>query len=419
MSPRRGSVAAWSVVGGVALIMAVGAGVGFYGSTIYVAALTDAPRSFSVVTVSIATGGFMLVSGLGGILVARTMERFGPRSVLVGGTLVMGGAVAALGRVDDEASLLVVYALMGIGFAAMSVVPTGRLVAAWFTDARRNVAMSVAFMGLPIGGVIGTPVIAHLVETRGFAEATVWLAVVLVGVAVPTGLLLREPRDHGATPSPTTGAGAPVPPDEVGEAAQHAEVSVPAAVALRTPWFAMVTLGLALGMVSQIGVLTHLFSAVSDVRDAGLAAATVSTVTFASLVGRIAGSWALGRIGLLRSAVGLLAGQAVALIGIASWRESDALFVTAVLLGLTVGNMQVIQPLLLVDRFGPAEFPRILAVGNLFVTVGMAVGPLVVGLGVDLGSGYGFALLVLAACSLVAGLLVTFAGLRDRPTPER
>jgi len=398
--------------------MAVGAGVGFYGSTIYVAALTDEPRSFSVVLVSIATGGFMLVSGLGGILVARTMERFGPRVVLVGGALVMGGAVAMLGQVQHAAALLVVYAAMGIGFAALSVVPTGHLVAAWFTDARRNVAMSVAFMGLPIGGVVGTPIVAHLVESRGFSEATLWFAAVLVAVAVPTGLLLREPRDAVVAAGPATEAsdvGAPVPPDEVDEAARATETSVPAAVAVRSPWFVLVTLGLALGMVTQIGVLTHLFSAVSAVQDAGTAAAAVSTVTFASLVGRIVGSWALGRIGLLRSAIGLLAAQSLALIGIVAWRDGDALFVAAVLLGLTVGNMQVIQPLLLVDRFGPAEFPRILAVGNLFVTVGMSVGPLVVGLGVDLGSGYGFALLVLAACSAVAAALVSLAGARDRP----
>ncbi len=241
-----------------------------------------------------------------------------------------------------------------------------------------------------------------------------WLAVVLVAVAVPTGFLLVEPKEHAVVATPGADAGSPVPSGEVGEAARHAEASVPAAVALRTPWFAMVTLGLALGMVTQIGILTHLYSAVVDVRDAGLAAAAVSTVTFASLVGRIVGSWALGRIGLLRSAIGLLLGQGVALLGIVAWRDSDALFVAAVLLGLTVGNMQVIQPLLLVDRFGPAEFPRILAVGNLFVTAGMAVGPLVVGLGVDLGSGYGFALVVLAACSTVAAALVTIAGVRDR-----
>jgi MFS family permease len=401
--------------------MAVGAGVGFYGSTIYVAALTDVPRSFSVVLVSIATGGFMLVSGLGGILVARTMERFGPRVVLVGGALVMGAAVAMLGQVQHGAALLLVYAAMGIGFAALSVVPTGHLVAAWFTDARRNVAMSVAFMGLPIGGVVGTPIVAHLVESRGFSEATLWFAAVLVAVAVPTGLFLREPRDSVVVvvaAGPATDAadtGAPVPPDEVDTAARGAEASVPAAAAVRSPWFVLVTLGLALGMVTQIGVLTHLFSAVSTVQDAGTAAAAVSTVTFASLVGRIVGSWALGRIGLLRSAIGLLVGQSLALVGIVAWRDTDAVFVAAVLLGLTVGNMQVIQPLLLVDRFGPAEFPRILAVGNLFVTVGMSVGPLVVGLGVDLGSGYGFALLVLAACSAVAAVLVALAGARDRP----
>lgn len=411
------SRAAWGIVAGVALVQALAAGVGFYGSTIYVAALTAGERSFSVVAVSIATGTFMLVSGLGGIVVARAMEHSGPRLVIAIGAIVQAAALATLGRVSTDAGLLAAYGVMGIGFAALTVVPAARLVAAWFEDGRRAVAMSIAFMGLPIGGVLGTPAISRLVESVGFREATLWLAATLVAVVVPTAALLREPsrpRPEPGLPGTPFPAAAPVP---LIDDTLTARETWSAESAVRTRWFLLVTAALSLAMVSQVGALTHLYSAVAPVRSAAVAASTVSIVTLASLVGRVAGSWALHHYGLLRSTAALAASQALALVGIAAWRDDVALVAAAVLLGLTVGNLQVSQPLLLSDRFGPDGFPRILAIGNLFSTIGMSLGPLVVGLGVSLGWDYGPSFLVLAGCSTAAAVLLLAAGRTPLPSP--
>ena len=415
-TPMR-SRAAWGIVAGVALVQALAAGVGFYGSTIYVAALTAGEGSFSVVAVSIATGTFMLVSGLGGIVVARAMERSGPRLVIAIGAMVQAGALATLGRVSTDAGLLAAYGVMGIGFAALTVVPAARLVAAWFDEGRRAVAMSIAFMGLPIGGVLGTPAISRLVESVGFREATLWLAATLVAVVVPTSALLREPSRPLPEPSlPGTPLPAAAPVTLTDDTLTTRE-SWSADAAVRTRWFVLVTAALSLAMVSQVGALTHLYSAVAPVRSAAVAASTVSIVTLASLVGRVAGSWALHHFGLLRSTGALAAGQGLALIGVAAWRDDVALVAAAVLLGLTVGNLQVSQPLLLSDRFGPVEFPRILAIGNLFSTIGMSVGPLVVGVGVSFGWDYGPSFLVLAGCSIAAAGLLLAAGRTPLPSP--
>lgn len=391
----------------IALVQAFAAGLGFYGSTIYVSALTEGDRQFSILVVSVSTGGFMLVSGIGGLLVARVMTRVGPRLVVAGGAVVQASALSLLGQATADATLLLAFGAMGIGFAALTVVPAGHLVTAWFPQRRRAVAMSVAFMGLPIGGVVGTPIISHLVGSVGFSAATAWLALALVVVVLPAATLLREPdavRRVGDGSAQST---------EGSPAAEE-----PARAAIRSSWFALVSGAFALAMISQIGVLTHLYSAVVQVQDATTAAATISTVTFASLLGRVAGSWALSHFGLLRSTCTLATAQAVALVGIVAWRDHTALVAAAALLGLTVGNLQVAQPLLLADRFGPVGFSRILAASNLCTTVGMSLGPLIVGAGVNAGLGYGASFLTLAACSLAAAGLVAAAGMRDRLTPD-
>lgn len=409
---------AWFVVVAVAIIMATAAGTGFYGSTIYIAALVDSPRSYSVTMVSLATGAFMLVSGLGGLVVARAMDRSGTRIVLAVGALVMAVALVALGQVRSDIPLILVYSVMGIGFAALTVVPAGRLVAAWFVE-RRTLAMSVAFMGLPLGGMVFTPVVSYLVENRGFTEAMLWLASGLVVVVLPLSVVAREPTgrliDHKVPELPlVTDAGIDPRQRDLDRVADTGWV--PASIALRSKWFIIVTLAMSLGMISQIGAMTHMYNIVSQVQGFRTAAAVISAITFASLAGRIIGSWGLEKFGLSRSAVLLLFIQSVSLVGIVLWRDVGLIFPAVIAFGLTLGNLQVIQPLLFVERFGAGQFSEILAVGNLFVTFGMAAGPLVIGFGADRGVGYAAGLILLACVSALSALLVFIASRLGGPS---
>jgi len=50
------------------------------------------------------------------------------------------------------------------------------------------------------------------------------------------------------------------------------------------------------------------------------------------------------------------------------------------LFGLTVGNVLMLQPLLLVDAFGTREYARIYSVSQLLTALGVAGGPALVGL---------------------------------------
>jgi len=49
------------------------------------------------------------------------------------------------------------------------------------------------------------------------------------------------------------------------------------------------------------------------------------------------------------------------------------------LFGITVGNLLMLQPLLLAHAFGIKEYPRIFAVSNLMSSWGTAAGPTILG----------------------------------------
>jgi MFS family permease len=95
----------------------------------------------------------------------------------------------------------------------------------------------------------------------------------------------------------------------------------------------------------------------------------------------------------------------VATLGIGAAPSTAAVVVCTATFGLTIGNMQVLHPLLVAERFGARSFGRILALSNLGVSCGMAFGPLVVGAVRTCSGSYQWAMAA-AACSAAAGSLL-------------
>jgi MFS family permease len=377
----------WAVVAALGVVLAVSVGISFYGVSVYLEALTRGPGAFSLAAVSAGTSAFLLVSGVAGVGVAALLDRVDVRWVLSGGAVLAAAALLALGSVRTPGALVLAYAALGVGFAATGTIPASTLIARWFPR-RPAVAMSLAFTGLPVGGAVLTPPIAALVRSLGVAGAAPWLAGAYVVGVVPVAVAVLRPA-----PATAGGPAASADGDGVREA-------------LRTPWFWLATTALMLGMLGQVGALSHLFNAVTERLDAVAAAAAVSTMALASLAGRVLGSALLGRVQLTATAALLLGLQCAATLGIAAAPSLGAVVAGTVAFGLTVGNMQVLHPLLVAERFGSRHYGRILALSNLGVSCGMAFGPLLVG-AVRTGTGaYLWAMAAAAASAGAGGLLL-------------
>ncbi|MGY1716529.1 MFS transporter [Geodermatophilus sp. SYSU D01106] len=399
----------WRVVAALAWTSGVTVGVSFYGVSVYLEALTTGPGALPVAVVSLATGAFLLVSGVSGLGVAALLDRLDPRWVVGGGAVLVAAAVLGLGRVQTSGELLAAYAVLGVGFAATAAIPASTLVARWFVR-RRTTALSLAFLGLPIGGAVLTPPVALLVDELGVAGASPWLAGGLLVAVLPAALLLRaDPASAGQRPDGD--AGPPLPPAGDGGGAPGV------GPALRTGWFWVVTAALTLGMLGQVGTLSHLFSAVTQRLDTATAALAVSVTALASLAGRLAGSWLLARVRLAPAAVALLAVQGLATAATAVASGAPAVVGAAALFGVTMGNLQVLHPLLVAERFGGGRaYGRVLAASNLVVTAGMAGGPAAVGAVRAQTGGY-TAALCLAGAAALAGAAVLAAGARTAGRP--
>jgi MFS family permease len=390
----------WRVVTGCFIVLTTSSGLGFYGLAVYLNAFSR-ERGWDVASVSLATTLFFFVGGIVGLWTARLVARHDVRYVIVGGSVLAGGALAILGQVQEKWQLFVVYGVFAIGWSGAGMVPTTTVITRWF-HRRRSVALSVASTGLSVGGILLTPAAKWLLDERGLEAGTPWLGLVFVLGTAPFALWLVQPDPASAGWLPD------------GERSSHDSPRPPAsgttyADAVRTRFFAAITLGYLFVLGSQVGAIQQLVRLAEERTDKSTASFATLFLAATSVVARLVGGRMVARLPMAGFTVTLAAVQSVAMVAIAFSESRLALFAAIVVFGATVGNILMLQPLLIAERFGVIDYPRIFSRSQFIMMLGTALGPLVLGWLHDNAGGYRTSYLVAAGCS-IAGAAVLAAG---------
>lgn len=391
----------WRVVTGCFICLTTGSGLGFYGLAVYLNALSN-ERGWDVASISLATTWFFFVSGIAGVWAARLIVRYDIRYVASGGAVVAGISLAGLGQVDRQWQLFVVYGFFAIGWALSGLVPMTTVVTRWF-HAKRSVALSVASTGLSAGGILITPAAKWLLDRQGLATGTPWLGLVFVVGIVPFTLwLIRpDPAVLGWLPDgerATPGAAAPQ------------ATGTPYREAIASKFFLFVTIGYVLALGSQVGGIQQLVKLVEERTTADTAALATLVLAATSVVARLIGGRVIASLPMIPFTAGLASLQMVAMVGLAFAMSTTPIFAAIILFGATIGNILMLQPLLIAERFGVRDYPRIYSRAQLLGLVGTAGGPLLLGWLHDAAGGYRSSYLVAGALSLAGAIAILFAG---------
>jgi len=190
----------WKVVGCAFLIAVFGWGFGFYGIGVFLAELVER-HGWATSSVASAVTVLYLVGAALIAFIGNAFERFGPRRVVLVGMSAMGTAAIGLTWIRQPWQLYVVFPLMAVGWAAMSGAALNVIVAPWF-ERKRGLAISIAFNGAAVGGVMLVPALVFLIGRLGFRAAVLSLVIVMVGVLTPLvlWLLVRGPEVLGLGP---------------------------------------------------------------------------------------------------------------------------------------------------------------------------------------------------------------------------
>ncbi|MCU0259571.1 MAG: MFS transporter [Ilumatobacteraceae bacterium] len=397
----------WRVVTGCFVVLTVSSGLGFYGLAVYLNAFSR-ERGWEVASVSLATTLFFLVGGVAGLQIARLIAVHDVRYVIVGGGLIAGGALALLGQVQERWQLFAVYAVFAVGWAASGLVPATTVITRWF-HVKRSVALSITSTGLSVGGILITPVAKWLLDAQGLEAGTPWLGLLFVVGVVPVALWLVRP-DPAALGWMPDGERAVVgaPPRAPSGMAYHD--------AVRTRFYVAVTVGFLLALGSQVGGIQQLVRLVEERTDQGTAALATVFLAGTSVVARLIGGRAVTKLPMVGFTVVLALVQTAALASIAFASSTVVLFVSIVLFGATIGNILMLQPLLIAQHFGVRDYPRIFSRSQFVTMFGTAGGPLLLGWLHDNAGGYRTSYLVAAGCSAVGAAVIAWGGPATEPT---
>lgn len=397
----------WYIVLAIGFVLTTTAGLAFYNLSVLLDAFIR-EQGFPVALTSGATGSYFLASGVGGVVAARLMERTDPRHVMIAGASVCSVALATVGELHRAWQLFAFHVLFGFCYGCCGLVPATTIVARWF-EARRPLALSIASTGLSLGGIVVTPLSVYLINRQGLSGAAPWLGLgFFLGVVPVTALVVRSSPDQMG-----------LEPDGRGRADGVARLrpvhTVPLAKAWRSRFFIATTAAYMLTLGAQVGGIAHLFRLASDRTTGETAATAVAFLAAASVSGRLTGGWLLLRISTRAFAFVMFAVQAAGLALLSVSASPTALLLAAMLFGISIGNVLMLQPLMLVEAFGVRDYGRIYSLGQLLTAFGVAGGPALVGLTAQMSGDYVFPYLLVAAVSLVGLTVLALAG-RPQPT---
>ncbi len=414
--PRRVHYGWWITVGVAALMFAT-VGVGYYGLAVFLRPLQE-ENGWSNTAVSGATGMYFTVSGITGFLVGPLVDRYGPRRYLLLGVLLVGLSAIALGSVSSLLGLYVVYFIQAVAFGLAGAVPVNSIMARWFVT-RRAQAMSISATGVSMGGIVLSPLGSWLVGVGGLSLAAPVLGVLVlvVGLPIVIWVLVWDPGELGLRPdagSPNAGVDRVALGDDV-----QRRVWSRAAAARTVPFWAML-IAFLLVLMAQTGFLLHQIAFLEDrlgSRDA--AAFALSTTAFGSVVARLAVGRFADRLDKVLVSAGLFLIQGLAVLGVLAFDGVVPTYGFVLIVGFTIGNIYMMQTLLVAETFGLVSLGTVFGVIGLAAQVGSGAGPFLVGWLADMSGGYALPFVLSAAATLTSAAIILLARLPVDRVPPR
>jgi MFS family permease len=340
-------------------------------------------RGLGSLTLTIGLTATALLLPVAGVIA----DRWGPRRLAlaaVSGLCLLLVATATVAH--SYAAFLVCFTLAGIAATGQTPLPYTRIIVGHFDD-RRGLALALALTGVGIGAVV-LPIIAQaLVGRYGWRGGYLGIALLLAMIALPS-LLLLLPRD---------------PLGKAARAEAAAQPGLSVAGALRTYRFWLLLAGVFLAAAVTNGTIAHVVPLLTDRGvDADAAVRAVAWLGAASIVGRIAGGWALDRYWASWVALVFLAGLALGIWLLLHAPGMTAAAGAAVLLGLGLGIEADLVSYLLARHFGLKSYGSLFGLAFGAFMLASSLGPVLMGWLFDLTGSYVFCLNLFIAMAIAA-----------------
>ncbi|GIH25323.1 MFS transporter [Acrocarpospora phusangensis] len=378
----------WRMVVALAVTQTIGYGVLYYAFSVFLIPMTrDLNATGAQVAAALTIS--ILIAALCAPLVGRWLDARGGRGLMTVGSVLGTVAVLAWSRVENLPQLYVVSAVIGIACAMVLYESAFAVVVSWFDgDNRANALLAITIVA-GFASAIFLPVTGLLVDSHGWRQALVILAIGYGVTAIPLHALVlrRRPR-----PKPRA----------------ERDGIVKAATRARPFWLLVIAFTANGGAVSIMSVL--LISYLIHLGHSPVLAATLAGLLgVLSVTGRLITTGLQRRLPAALIAAAIFALQGVAVLLLPPLGATVQGAVACVLLfGLGFGIASITLPHLLVDRYGTAAYATLSGRIAVFSVADKALAPLGA-VALAQTAGYSWVMgAVAVACLIAASSLVAY-----------
>ncbi|WP_037164299.1 MFS transporter [Pseudorhizobium pelagicum] len=376
-SSRTAAFFGWRVVAATFVLAVFGWGVGFYGPPIYLQMVVQR-TGWSVALVSAAVTLHFLVGAAVVANLPRLYRFAGISSVTVTGAALLAIGVVGWSLADQPWQLFAAALLSGTGWVAMGAAAVNALIAPWFVRSR-PAALSMAYNGASVGGVVFSPLWVMLIATSGFSQAATLIGITMVTTVIALSVLAfsKSPERLGQSPDGAQpDSAAPLTPPALAAPARRGSL-----------WhdrrFLTLAAGMAAGLFAQIGLLAHLFSIMVPVFGPQTTGLLMGGATLSAIVGRTGIGWMMpisaDRRLIASASYGVQIIGALMLL-VAGGDNAAAMIGGVLLFGLGIGNATSLPPLIAQVEFDKADVSRVVPLIVALSQATYALAPAIFGL---------------------------------------
>ncbi|HEY7534361.1 MAG TPA: MFS transporter, partial [Thermodesulfobacteriota bacterium] len=337
----------------------------------------------------------------------RLVDKYDPRVVIVSGGIITALGMFLSGIANEGWQLYVSYGfLIGLGDGVLYITCVA-VVSRWFIK-KRALVIGIITTGIPLSGLIASPLTAWLISSFGLRNAFFALAGLLILSTLSALVLRGYPKEknlkpYGEEESLSTSTGH----DDGNGLKNNSDWKALEAIA--TPTFWLMYSMYFFGFTTFLVVVIHVFNFAIDLGIPALVAAgALSAIGIGSILGRVALSGLLTEILETKKVLFLcFLFQGSSLILLLAFKETWTFYLFGILFGFFYSGLVPIFPTLLGKFFGLKAMGTIYGFFGTSYCVAAVGGPLLAGYIHDVTGSYFFPFL-LSIFFCYAGALLSF-----------
>ena len=140
---------------------------------------------------------FLLIKGLIAIPAGQAMARYGVRSCLLAGTVLLCLTTAAYACATSFWMLPAIYLAFGLSYSLSGLIPLVVFANSWFDAQRKATAIGLLVTGFAVSGMMWPAIAAAVAERYGWRTAAALLPCTSLVVALPLAACILRDGPHG------------------------------------------------------------------------------------------------------------------------------------------------------------------------------------------------------------------------------